>query len=229
MQFKHIESHALAQLNVRETEIKGREYQLPSGVWVPSMTTVLGYFKGIALQEWVDRVGIERANEIKDFAAGVGTRLHSLCEDYLNNKEIRLIGLMPDDKQLFLKIRPYLNRIQNIRYQEAQLYSERLLIAGRTDVIGDFDGELAIIDFKNTTKDKTEEQLQSYFEQETGYSVMYEELTGVRVEKLVTIMVGPMVSEVYVRRRSDYEKSFTEKVAKYHEIHSSINNTSGIN
>lgn len=216
MQKQNIETNTL--LNVRESE-KGREYQLPSGVWVPSITSVLGYFKAQSLKGWCNRVGEEKANFIMKTAAETGTRLHLLCEKHLNGEKINLWSLYPDDKQLYLKMRPYLNRITNIRFQEVQLFSENMKIAGRTDVIGEFDGILSIIDFKNTTKEKTEEQLLSYYEQETGYSLMYEEMTGVCINNIVTLMVGPMVSEAYIRNRNNYKESFLKKVKEYHEIH----------
>ena len=40
----------------------GRRYRLPSGNLVPSITTVLSYFKRKQLQEWRDRVGEQEAN-----------------------------------------------------------------------------------------------------------------------------------------------------------------------
>ncbi len=63
-------------------------------------------------------------------------------------------------------------------------------IAGRVDCIAEFDNSLAIIDFKTTTRLKTDALLEKYFVQEAAYAYMYYEMTGVEVDKLVTLSVS---------------------------------------
>ena len=70
------------------------------------------------------------------------------------------------------------------------LYSDDLCLAGRVDCIAEFDGELAIIDFKTTGTLKKEDWLHKYFVQEAAYAYMYYERTGVEVKKLVTLSVA---------------------------------------
>lgn len=207
-------------MNVRQTE-KGREYQLPNGDWVPSVTTVLGYFKKQELELWRKRIGNEKADLIMNKAAARGTRLHDLCESFLKDNEITIKQLMPDDADLFLKIRPFLKRITKIKILEAPLYSYSLRIAGRCDVIGNFDDEESIIDFKTTIWEKEESWIHSYFEQETAYSLMYEEMNNKKINKIVTIMVGTGNSQLFVRNRNEFEESLKRKVKQYHEENSS--------
>ena len=89
---------------------------------------------------------------------------------------------------MFCQIRPYLDKINNIHALEAPLYSKTLKLAGRVDCIGEYEGELAIIDFKTSSKTKREEWIQDYFSQEVAYAIMFQELTGLKVKKLVTII-----------------------------------------
>ena len=74
-------------------------------------------------------------------------------------------------------------------------------MAGRVDCIAEYNGELAIIDFKTSTKYKREEWIDDYFAQETAYAIMFQELTGLIPKKLVTIIAcetgEPQVFEIY--------------------------------
>ena len=202
-------------LKVRESEA-GREYQLPSGIWVPSVTTVLGYFYKEHLIAWRNKVGAEKAETITRLAAERGTRLHNLCEIYIRKEPIAYKKLRPTDLDLFRTIRPYLDEITEVEFIEASLYSEKYKIAGRTDVIGKYNNKKSIIDFKTTTWDKREEWITKYFEQETIYSIMYEEMYGEKIEQIVTIVVGNESSQMFIKNRNDYELSAIQKIENYH-------------
>ena len=139
-----------------------------------------------AIYEWRQRVGAEEANRISRIASGRGTRVHTLCEKYLNNQELG--KPMPDALELFKKVQPYLNKINNIHYQECALWSTKLGMAGRVDCIAEYDGVLSVIDFKTSSRVKTAEDIPAYFAQCTAYALMYEELIGVRIDQIVIIM-----------------------------------------
>ena len=163
-----------------------RYYTLPDGTRLPSVTTVLGAQKKQAIMEWRKRVGEEKANAISRKASGRGTNVHTLCERYLNNESLG--DIMPDAKEMFISLKPTLNRINNIHYQEQALWSTQLGMAGRTDCIAEFDGELASIDFKTSARIKTRENILDYFWQTTAYALMYEELIGKPINNIVIIM-----------------------------------------
>ena len=162
-----------------------RHYRTPLGDY-PSITSVLSVLDGDWLQEWKDRVGEQEANRISKLSTNRGTNVHSLCEDYLNN--VPLSCKMPDAREMFISIKPLLNRINNIHFQEACLYSDRLKVAGTVDVIAEFDGVLSVIDFKTSKRIKTKDKLYNYFLQETFYALAYYELSGIAVKQIVTIM-----------------------------------------
>jgi len=163
-----------------------RYYKLPDGTKLPSVTTVLGAMKKDAIMAWRKRVGEAEANRISKKATGRGTNVHSLCEKYLNNESLG--EMMPDAQEMFLSLKPLLNRINNIHYQEQALWSTQLGMAGRVDCIGEFDGQLSVIDFKTSKKIKSKVQIEDYFWQTSAYALMYEELIGRPINNLVIIM-----------------------------------------
>ena len=60
--------------------------------------------------------------------------------------------------------------------------------AGTVDCIAEYNGELAIVDFKTSKEPKPREWIENYFVQAVGYACMLYELTGISVKKLVIIM-----------------------------------------
>ena len=76
----------------------------------------------------------------------------------------------------------------SIHALEGSLYSKELGIAGTVDCIAEYDGELAIIDFKTSKKPKPRKWVEHYFVQCMAYGCMLYELTGISVKKLVIIM-----------------------------------------
>ena len=125
-----------------------RYYVTPEGKKLPSVTTVVGAQKKQSILEWRKRVGEEVANKISRQATSRGTNMHTMCEYYLNNETKPPDNVMPDAKEMFISIKPYLNKINNIHYQEVGLWSNELGLAGRVDCIGEYDGVLSVIDFK---------------------------------------------------------------------------------
>ena len=88
---------------------------------------------------------------------------------------------------MFQSAKSTLNRIDNIHCLETSL-SHYLGLAGRVDCIAEFDGELAVIDFKASTKEKKENWIEHYFVQETAYAAMFLERSGLEVKKIVTLI-----------------------------------------
>jgi genome maintenance exonuclease 1 len=214
----------LPKLQSLETkEINGkRHYLLPSGKYVPSVTTMLGYFKAQSIQQWRNRVGHQEANRISNRASTRGTKFHNLLEKYLNNSPITSIlteNVMPDMKQAFWDIESTLDRIDNIHYLETPLYSEKMKLAGRTDAIGEFDGTLSVIDFKTSSKPKSESIIEDYFLQGTAYALMYEERVGNPIDQVVVIIStdGLKEPQLFVKNKDEYENKLFDKILKYHQ------------
>ena len=168
-----------------------RLYATPNGSFYPSITTVIGNNakKQAGLAKWRARIGKEKAAAISTRSASRGTAFHSITEDYLNKcLDIDQYKDHPLPVIMFEQTKKTLDRISNIYLQEAALYSDNLEVAGRVDCIGEFDGDLSIIDFKTSAEPKRELYLYDYFVQETAYACCLQELYGITVKQLVTIV-----------------------------------------
>ena len=181
--FNHVpvEIGKLVQVNARG----GRYYETPTGAKYPSVTSVTRLHNQESIQAWKDKVGEEEANKISRRALARGNKIHSLAEKYLLNE-----GDLSDDfsRADFGQMIPYLDKINNIRCLETQLYSDHLQTAGTVDCIGEYDGKLSVIDFKTSAKLKKREWVKDYFMQCSAYAVMYEERTGTPIERLLLII-----------------------------------------
>lgn len=181
--FNHIH-HEYPKL-ARTTIDGARLYETPSGRAYPSVTTVTGLLKRQFIQEWRERVGEAEANRISSQASRRGTRVHSLCEDYLSNKQVTPNYL---DIEMWRAITPQLDRINNIHALETKIYSDHLEVAGTVDCIAEFDGKLSVIDFKTSSRVKNHDDIHDYYMQCSAYAVAFEELTKLPVSQLVIVM-----------------------------------------
>ena len=120
----------------------------------------------------------------------------------------------------FNQIKVRLNKIDNIRAQEVPLYSDSLKVAGRVDCIGEYDGQLAIIDFKTSNNNKDRDMIEDYYLQCTAYSIMWEEMTGEHINNIVIIMSVErgMVPLVFRETTDKYIEPLVKRVVEYHRM-----------
>ncbi len=203
MRYNHVKlEKPLPTLN-QINENGKRFYETAHGRKYPSITTVLSQYNIKSIMEWRARVGTEEANRIASKAATRGTKLHKICEDYINN-EIPVFKT-PLERELFSSIKPHLHRINNVYAQELRMYSDHLRVAGTVDCIGEFDGKLSVIDFKTSNYEKQKEKIENYFMQCSGYAVMFEELFNIPVSQIVVVIaVEDGSPQVFVERRDNY-------------------------
>ena len=187
MPFNHID---LDLQPLEREHIDGvRYYKIPDEdelVKMVSITSVTSHFNKEIFINWRKRVGNEEADRVTKAATGRGTDMHTLTEHYLKNED--LPEVRPISDFLFKIAKGKLNKINNIYALEGPLYSKELGIAGTVDCIAEYDGELAIIDFKTSKKPKPREWVEHYFVQCMAYGCMLYELTGIMIKKLVIIM-----------------------------------------
>ena len=215
MIFSHTPIQTLNSLEATTTPA-GRMYHTPAGD-MPSITTVLSRLSRQGIMEWRQRVGEEEANKISGKAASRGTRIHKLCEDYINNKELDFRS--PLDKEMFLSLEPLLSGfIDNVYGQELPMYSEFLGVAGRVDLVSEWDGKLSVIDFKTSNKLKKREWIDSYFYQCTAYCVMFEELTGIPVDRFVVVIaVDGYEPQTFYGKRDDNIAGLIDAIRGYYD------------
>ena len=216
MKFKHVGCDIDYDLET-ETINGKRFYKTPEGLLYPSVTTITSQHGKDKIIEWRKRVGEEEANRISTKASNRGTKVHKICENYLNNEEdyartnpAHIHKTMPDSIAMFKSLQPLLDEhVNNIHALEIPLYSHHLKVAGRVDCIAEYDGKLSIIDFKTSGKLKEESWIKGYFMQCSAYAVMYEERTGIPVSQIVImIAVDSEHPQVFIKKRNDYIKDF---------------------
>ena len=173
---------------VATTTPKGRTYRTPDGNEYPSITTMLGHKEKPHLVAWQQSLGTVKADKEKQRCADRGTAVHEMVEDYLNNVENPTKGRAADHVRGFNQLKFKLNKIDNIRMQEAGLYSDVLRLAGRVDCIGEYNGVLSVIDFKTSNNNKDVEMIEDYFLQATAYAIMWHELTSEAITDITILM-----------------------------------------
>ena len=190
--------HKYAYPSSTRASIEGlRHYTLAGdihGQRLPSVTTVLGQTqtkdKANSLQRWRDKVGHEEAKRITQEAAARGTAMHLYLETYcLGEGYLDLTDVGNVAKHMAEKIvdRGIDNRLTEIYGNEATLYYPGLY-AGAVDLVGQHDGSMAIIDFKQTNKPKQREWIGDYFLQMAAYGMAHDAVYGTTIEKGVILM-----------------------------------------
>ena len=221
--FKHIDLN-LPKLE-RETIDGVRYYKIPDEqelLRFVSITSVTTHKNRQFFADWRKKVGEEKADKITRQATSRGTDMHSLVENYLYNIP-ELPEVQPLSQILFKIAKPELNKINNIHALESSLYSKVLGVAGTVDCIAEYNGELAVIDFKTSKKPKPVEWIEHYFVQAVAYACLLYEMTGISVKKLVILMACEngecVVYEEYDKQK--YIKLLTKYIREF--VNSKLN------
>ena len=202
-----------------KTVDKKRFYVTPEGNEYPSITTVLSPRGKEGMMKRRKRVGEKTANYICNKAATRGTKVHKMCEDFLNGED------MTHHKKDFL---PYclfnelkdktFNNINEVIGQEVTLYSDKYKVAGRTDLIAEYNGELSIVDFKTSTNERKDSYNENYYIQTAAYAEMFEELTGKPINQIVILVVteNGTVQE-FIKDKQEYIPLLEETLEEWYQ------------
>lgn len=183
-------------INLSRTSVNGsRMYETPDGSRLPSVTTILDQTKSEesrrGLQEWRNRVGHKRAQEITTEAASRGTRMHKFLEDYVKTDILREPGTNPYSQQSKSMAEIIINQglcnVNEFWGLEVPLHYPGLY-AGTTDCVGLWKDRPAILDFKQTNKPKKKEWIDDYFCQLVAYAMAHNEVYGTEIKTGVILM-----------------------------------------
>ena len=159
-----------------------RYYNTPDGNKYPSVTTILSQLNAKSIAEWRARVGEEEAKKISTKAATRGTKIHSIAESFVLNKGIPS-NIMPSHANMFAPMKAFLEKnVDTVYGSEIGLYSDRLRLAGKCDLICNMLGLPTIVDFKTASKLKEESYIKNYFLQATAYALMTRERHKLPIE-----------------------------------------------
>jgi hypothetical protein len=126
---------------------------------LPSVTTILSACQSDekrASLEAGDSASVRRLQTQRDLAAERGTAMHRFLEAHIDgsgHKDLTPLGVQAETMAHKI-IESGLRDLEEVWGQEVTLYYPGLY-AGATDVVGIFDGQPAIIDFKQSNKPKT--------------------------------------------------------------------------
>ena len=201
---------------LEQVEIGGVRHYTAEGVGpYPSVTTVLGAdpSKKAGLQKWREKVGEEEANKVSHIASQRGTAVHQIMEDYILDQE-PITKPMPIHLSTASKLKKWVNiYVGEVKLVEGQLFSHHLRTAGTVDLVAEWEGEMAIIDWKTSKYAKKREYIENYFMQEAAYAVMFEERTGIPVKRLVTAVAYDEPNngcQLFIENRDDWIDKFID-------------------
>ena len=143
-----------------------------------------------------------------------------MCEDYLNNdfdEEKHKKKFLP--YVLFKQLRDsVLQKTNNIYSQECGLYSDKYKVAGRVDCIAEYDGVLSIIDFKTSSKERSDEWNESYYIQASAYAEMFEERTGIAINQIcILVVTEDGIVQEFVKNKTEYLPLLTDVIKEWEE------------
>ena len=211
------------------TKPEYRVYKTPDGDKLPSVTTILSQTKDMTvIDQWRERVGNEEADKIIDRSSDIGTQMHNAIESYfLGETPVFKKNLRGNiAKAMFSKIKKnFLNKIDYPVGIEVPIYYPGLY-AGTVDMICVINGELCIIDWKNSRKMKKREWCVDYFVQGASYIMAHDELLKTNIKKFNVVMVsqpndfGKIDLETYCIEKEELEKykdNWIERLEKFYE------------
>ena len=195
---------------VNDPVTRKRVYLTPDGESLPSVTTILSATKDMThLNEWRDRIGHAKAQQITTEAAGVGTAMHGNLERFVCGMQ-RQPGNNPvhiqANKMADVIIDNGLSKVNEIWAMEQSLYFPGLF-SGTTDLVGVHEGEPAVMDYKQTNKPKKAEWVEDYYLQLMAYILAHNEVYGTDIRKGVVFMaVRPKEISPGVYETSQYQQ-----------------------
>ena len=209
-------------LKAREPILLDREdghwYQTKFDQIYPSISTILSETasdeKKNGLKTWKEN---EPAHQyITAQAQDIGTQSHKIIEDYLsNNLSMEEFDLLPIAH--FNNLKPYLENISDIVSIEQRMYSDKLKVAGTSDLIARYNGELSIIDYKTKRKPQIDEYMYEYYLQTTCYSQMFQEVTGEKINQVVILVSSEKnTRQEFIKTCDEYLDSMTERIDNYY-------------
>jgi hypothetical protein len=211
----------------RQTLNGSRKYITPDGHALPSVTTVLDATKPQeakeALNNWRKRVGHKQAQAITTEAAGRGTRLHKWLENYVKLGETGTPGTNPYSIQSHamaeIIIKKGLSNCNEFWATEASLFYPEFY-AGTTDLVGVHDNSEAIMDFKQSNKEKKREWITDYFLQTVAYALSHNQMFGTKIRKGVIFMcTKDNIYQEFVIEDKEfdfYENEWFERLEQYY-------------
>lgn len=218
MKFKHNADLMFPRLKQVNSSV-GRVYLIESGAHTgdvyPSITRILGAKPKPALEAWEKRVGKAEAARVRQTATVQGAGVHKLAECYLGNE--LLPDATPNVKELWRSLHPWLDEhITTVFAQEQDIYSHKLKVAGRMDLLAEVDHELAVVDIKTSKSEKKEDWIADYFLQATFYAVALYETMRLLPNHIYLPIVSPYGLQVFHSTPAQHFAELRSRIAEFY-------------
>jgi genome maintenance exonuclease 1 len=213
---------------IKRKQVDGKRlYACPDGNAVASVTTILDKTKDKShLIAWRKRVGEQKAQEIVTEAASVGTRMHKYLEDYIEFGKWPTPGSNPYAQQAHKMAEQVkenaMTDVDEIWGSEINLYHPKIY-AGTTDLVGQYKGQPAIMDFKQTNKPKKAEWVEDYYLQLTAYALAHNEVFGTNIREGHVFMCSRDLQyqqfDLWPDEFDKWEQKWWDRVYSYYDKH----------
>ena len=193
---------------------------------LPSVTSILQATqsdeKRASLARWQTRVGKDEATRVKEQAASRGSNMHLHLEKHILGQGY--MDLTEEGKTAQSMAQTVIDKglgdLQEIWGSEVTLWYPGLY-AGATDVVGVYDYEDSIIDFKQSNKPKKKEWIEDYFMQGAAYAMAHNQVYNTEISQCVILMCTPdnyfQKFQIKGKEFKQYKHKFLEKVDLYYK------------
>ena len=192
---------------------------------LPSVTTILSATKSDEAKEsiarWKAKVGEDEATRVKDTAARRGSNMHLHLERHIlgaGHKDLTDEGQVAGDMAQVI-IDKGLCDVSEIWGSEVTLYYPGLY-AGATDLVGVYDYENSIVDFKQSNRPKRKEWIEDYFMQLGAYAMAHNYVYDSDITQGVIFMCTPdnyfQKFQIKGKEFIKYQHRFLEKVDRFY-------------
>ena len=193
---------------------------------LPSVTSILQATqsdeKRASLARWQTRVGKDEATRVKEQAASRGSNMHLHLEKHILGQGY--MDLTEEGKTAQSMAQTVIDKglgdLQEIWGSEVTLWYPGLY-AGATDVVGVYDYEDSIIDFKQSNKPKKKEWIEDYLMQGAAYAMAHNQVYGTEISQCVILMCTPdnyfQKFQIKGKEFKQYKHKFLEKVDLYYK------------
>jgi len=175
---------------VREDGPAGRVY-VYGDTKLPSVTRILSETKDKKeLDAWATRVGEQKAEQIKNEAALVGTHMHMVMDRMIAARDLprpTSWQMLKGYEMGYRLINTFFPQIDEIWGSETALYYPDRY-AGTADMVCVYRGKPSIVDFKQSNKPKKREWIEDYFHQLAAYALAHDIVHGTNIENAAVMM-----------------------------------------
>ena len=213
--------------DVKRKTINGKRHYEGEGKFLPSVTTIIGATKDkkdlAGLKRWRDKVGDTEADAVMHQAASVGTAMHKFLENHIqgigydDQTNIGVIG----KRMAKLIIGSALPSMNEYWGTEVTLYYPTFY-GGTADCTGVWQGQPAVIDFKQTNKPKKPEWIEDYYIQLAAYIMAHDALYNTKMEAGVILMASRGMNlqmfTINGQRLDDYKYKWLKRCEKYYNL-----------